>query len=46
MSPFTRYAFALLICVYGIYQMINGHFFPGIVGMLLAIFIVWLGSRR
>jgi hypothetical protein len=46
MSSFTRYAFALLIAVYGIYQMVNGHLFPGIVGILLAVFIAWLGSRR
>jgi hypothetical protein len=46
MSPFTRYAFALLICIYGIYQMVNGHYFAGIVGILLAIFIGWLGGRR
>jgi hypothetical protein len=46
MSTFTRYAFALLICLYAVYQIINDHLFPGIIGILLAAFIVWLGGRR
>jgi hypothetical protein len=46
MSPFTRYAFSLLICIYGIYQLVNDHPVPGIIAVLLAAFIFWIARRR
>jgi hypothetical protein len=46
MSSLTRYSFALLICGYGIYQIMNGHAVPGVIAILLALFIAWIGRRR
>jgi hypothetical protein len=46
MSTFTRYAFSLLICLYGIYQITADHMVPGVIAILLAVFIFWIGQRR
>jgi hypothetical protein len=46
MSKFTRYAFSLLICVYGIYQLMTDHPVPGGIAILLALFIFWISRRR
>jgi hypothetical protein len=46
MSPFTRYAFSLLILVYGIYQLTQSHPVPGVIAILLAAFIFWISRRR
>jgi hypothetical protein len=46
MSTFTRYAFALLICVYGIYEIMADHPVPGAFAILLALFIFWISRRR
>jgi len=46
MSSLTRYGFSLLICVYGIYQIVNDHAFSGGIAILLALFILWIGGRR
>jgi hypothetical protein len=45
-STFTRYAFALLICVYGIYEIMADHPVPGAFAILLALFIFWISRRR
>ena len=46
MSTFTRYAFALFISVYGIYQMSNDRLVPGLLAIVLALFMLWIGGRR
>jgi len=46
MSTFTRYAFSLLICVYGIYELLNDHPLPGGLGIALSVFIFWISRRR
>jgi hypothetical protein len=46
MSPFTRYAFSLLIALYGIYQISNDHPVAGVIGIGLAVLLVVLGRRR
>jgi hypothetical protein len=46
MSPFTRYAFSLFICIYGIYQLMHDHPVPGVIAILLAAFIFWISRRR
>jgi hypothetical protein len=46
MSPFTRYAFSLLIGIYGIYQLTQDHPVPGVIAILLAAFIFWISRRR
>jgi hypothetical protein len=46
MSPFTRYAFSLFISLYGVYQIINDHLVPGVIAILLALFVLWIGGRR
>ncbi len=46
MSPFTRYAFSLLILVYGVYQLMHDHAVPGVIAILLAAFIFWISRRR
>jgi hypothetical protein len=46
MSTFTRYAFSLLICLYGIYQLMNDHPVPGVFAILLAVFVFWISRRR
>lgn len=46
MSPFTRYAFSLLICVYGIYQLTNHNPVPAVIAFVLAAFIFWISRRR
>jgi len=45
MSPFTRYGFAAVIGLYGIYQIANDHPVAGLIGLALAAIIVWLGSK-
>jgi hypothetical protein len=46
MSPFTRYAFSLLICIYGIYQLTEDHPVPGVIAIVLAAFLFWISRRR
>ncbi len=46
MSPFTRYAFSLLIAVYGVYQLTQDQLVPGIIAIVLAAFIFWISRRR
>jgi hypothetical protein len=46
MSTFTRYAFSVLICIYGIYELVTDHPVPGGVAILLALFIFWISRRR
>jgi hypothetical protein len=46
MSTFTRYAFSLFISLYGIYQISNDHPVPGVIAILLALFVLWIGGRR
>ena len=46
MSPFTRYAFCLLIGIYGIYQLTQDHAVPGVIAILLSAFIFWISRRR
>ena len=46
MSPFTRYAFSLFICIYGVYQLTHDHPVPGVIAILLAAFIFWISRRR
>ena len=46
MSPFTRYAFSLLIGVYGIYELTQGNRVPAVIAILLAAFIFWISRRR
>jgi hypothetical protein len=44
-SPVTRYGFGALIMLYGIYQIGNEHWTPGLIGIGLALLIVWLGGK-
>jgi hypothetical protein len=46
MSPFTRYAFSLLIALYGVYQFTQDNPVPGVIALLLAAFIFWISRRR
>jgi hypothetical protein len=46
MSPFARYAFSLLIGLYGVYQLTQHRAVPGVIGILLAAFIFWISRRR
>jgi hypothetical protein len=46
MSTLTRYAFSLLICLYGLYELTDGHPIPGVIAVLLASFLVWISRRR
>jgi hypothetical protein len=46
MSPFTRYAFSLLVGVYGVYQLTQDRPVPGVIAILLAAFIFWISRRR
>jgi hypothetical protein len=46
MSTLTRYAFSSLICVYGVYQLLNDHPAPGVIAVVLAVFIFWISRRR
>ena len=46
MSTFTRYAFAVFISLYGVYQKINQHFLPGVLAIFLALFVLWISGRR
>ncbi|HEX6998002.1 MAG TPA: hypothetical protein VF322_07645 [Gammaproteobacteria bacterium] len=45
MSPLTRYGFASLIALYGIYQISNDHPVAGLIGIGLAAALVWLGGK-
>ena len=46
MSTFTRYAFSLLICLYGVYEFMGDHPVPGGIALALAVFIFWIFRRR
>ena len=46
MSPITRYGFAILIALYGLYQINDNHPTAGLIGIGLAGFLVWLGRKR
>jgi len=46
MSPFVRYAFAVLIGLYGFYQISTDRLVPGIVGVVLGALLIWLASTR
>ena len=46
MSPLARYAFSLLIGVYGIYQLTNHRPVPAVIAFVLAAFIFWISRRR
>jgi len=46
MSPFTRYAFSLLIVVYGVYQLMNDRPVPAVIAFVLAAFIFWISRGR
>ncbi|HVS25270.1 MAG TPA: hypothetical protein VMU03_16190 [Gammaproteobacteria bacterium] len=46
MSTVTRYAFSLLMCLYGLYQLTNDHPIPGVIAILLALFLFWISRRR
>lgn len=45
MSPLTRFGFAALIGLYGIYQISNDHAVAGLIGIGLAALLVWLGGK-
>lgn len=45
MSPLTRYGFAALIGLYGIYQLTNDHPVAGLIGFGLAVLLIWLGGK-
>lgn len=45
MSPLTRFGFAGLIGLYGIYQIVNDHAVAGLIGIGLAALLVWLGGK-
>jgi hypothetical protein len=46
MSPLTRYAFSLLIGIYGIYQLTNDRPVPAVIAFVLAAFVFWMFRRR
>ena len=46
MSPVTRYVFAIVITVYGIYLINDNHRTAGLIGIGLALLLVWLGRKR
>lgn len=46
MSTFTRYAFSLLIVLYGIYQLLNEHPLPGVIAIVVALVVFWMSRRR
>ena len=47
MSPFVRYSLAVLIGLYGFYQISNDRLVPGIVGVALGgLLIWWISTRR
>lgn len=46
MSKLTRYAFSLLICLYGIYELTVGQLVAGVIGVLLAVLIFFVSPRR
>lgn len=45
-SPTTRYGFAILVSLYGIYQIANDHPLAGLIGIGLAVALLWLGRGR
>jgi hypothetical protein len=45
MSTFSRYAFAVLIALYGIYQMTNDHEVAGAIGIGLMALLLWFGRK-
>ena len=46
MSTLTRYAFSVLICSYGIYELLTDHLIQGSVAVLLGAFVFWISRRR
>jgi hypothetical protein len=46
MSPFTRYAFSLLLALYGVYQLRADAFVTGCIALGLALLIFLFGRRR
>jgi hypothetical protein len=46
MSPTTRYAFIVLTVLYGIYQLMNDRPVLGVIGLVFAALILWIGRRR
>jgi hypothetical protein len=46
MSPTTRNAFVILTIVYCIYQFSTDHATLGLIGIVFAALILWLGKRR
>jgi hypothetical protein len=46
MSPTTRYAFIVLTLLYGIYQLMNDRPVLGVIGLVFAALILWIGRRR
>jgi len=46
MSPTTRNAFVILTVVYCVYQFSNDHVVLGLLGVVFAGLILWLGKRR
>jgi hypothetical protein len=45
-SPLTRYGFAALIILYGIYQLSNDRLITGLIGVLVGALILYVGRRR
>jgi hypothetical protein len=46
MSPFTRYAFSLLLALYGVYQLRADALVTGCIALGLAVLIFLFGRRR
>jgi hypothetical protein len=46
MSPTTRYAFIILTLLYGIYQLTNDRPVLGVVGIVFAGIILWIGRNK
>lgn len=46
MSPTTRYAFIVLTLLYGVYQLMNDRPVLGVIGLVFAALILWIGRRR
>jgi hypothetical protein len=46
MSPLTRYGFAALVALFGVYQITHDHPFAGIMAIVIAGALVWLARNR
>jgi len=46
MSTLTRYAFSLLICLYGIYELTVGQLVAGVIAAVLAVLVFCVSRRR